>query len=77
MNWSLFWAVFTIVPLVVFGIFEYLGRHNHTYSETIRRWLGVDPPNKRRRWAQVAFVVVLVGFDVWFIPHILLSIWPS
>lgn len=75
MNWNVLWALFVIVPLLAFGIFEFLGRHGHTLSSYVRRWLGISPPKPYRRRASLAFVVVLVGFDVWFIPHIVWSVW--
>jgi len=76
-SWPLFWALFTLIPLAVFGVAEWIGRRGNTFSETIRRWLGVDRHPWYTRWAAWAFASVLIGFVGWFVPHILLSIWPS
>lgn len=79
MSWPLFWVLFTTVALAVFGVGEGLAlagrRSGHTYSENIRHWLGVDRHPWYTRWAAWVFASVLVGFVVWFVPHILLTIW--
>jgi len=74
---SIYWALFVEVGfstlLVVFGIGESyaLARHQMTFSSWIRLKLGVHPSDPRRWWAPILFVLVLVGFNAWFIPHIL------
>jgi hypothetical protein len=37
--------------------------------------LGINPKTRQRLWAPIVFTLVLVSFDVWFIPHIL-NLWP-
>lgn len=75
-----FWVVFTVVPLVVFAVAEGSAlasrKTGRTYSENIRRWLGIDPPRPRRRWTVWAFATLLIAFDAWFVPHIVFGIWP-
>lgn len=65
--------------LVAFGVFEGIAIANpkpgDTFSETLRRWLGVYPKAKRRWVLMPSFGVVLVGFVVWFVPHVIFGIW--
>lgn len=49
-------------------------RDGDTLSENIRRWLGITPPNARRRVTVPVFAAVLILFVVWFIPHIVFNI---
>ena len=41
-----------------------------TLSEYIRAGLGIDPARPQRAWAAPLFAAVLLGFVVWFVPHI-------
>lgn len=77
-----FWAVFTAglsLPLVTFLVAEghAIATGKPTYTQWIRAKLGLAPKQARRAWAPWVFAGVLAGFNVWFIPHILLGIWPS
>jgi hypothetical protein len=77
---STFWQVFTAtltLPLLVFGGGEAyaLSHHKQTYTNWIRVKLGINPKTRQRLWAPIVFTLVLVSFDVWFIPHIL-DLWP-
>jgi hypothetical protein len=77
-NWTWVWvgvsAVFAL-GLALFAVFEGLalrqGKVRRTYTYAIRRWLGIEPPRRRRRLAGAVFAAVLVLFPVWFVPHIL------
>lgn len=71
--WNLFWAMFTLVPLVVFAVGEAVAIRTNapTYTDAIQRWLGIRPYHPRRRIAVMAFVVGYSAFSVWFVPHIM------
>jgi NADH:ubiquinone oxidoreductase subunit 3 (subunit A) len=76
-----FWALFVDVGmsalLLTFGVGETyaLATGRQSFTEWIRVQLGITPRSRRRLWAPMVFVVVLVLFNVWFIPHIL-DLWP-
>ena len=74
MNWTVTWAIWLVVVAGSFAVLEGLAlrdsRTGDTLSENTRRWLGIEPAHRIRRVAVPAFVAVLVGFVVWFIPHI-------
>lgn len=76
-DWA--WIAWGATSFVSFLVLELVALQNHKYgdtlSENIRRWLGMDPPNSRRQIAVPAFVALLVGFVIWFVPHIVLSVW--
>lgn len=76
-SWA--WVTWAAASLVTFFILELVAlmnnRDHDTLSENLRRWLGINPPRPVRRWTVPLFIVVLVGFVVWFVPHIVLSIW--
>jgi flagellar biogenesis protein FliO len=44
-----------------------------TLSENTRAWLGTDKTWKT--WGALGFVIALVGFVVWFVPHIVFHAW--
>lgn len=75
MNWNTVWLAWMTLVAVSFAILEGAAimsrRTGDTLSETIRRWLGIEPGRPVRRIAVPAFVVVLIGFVAWFLPHIL------
>lgn len=76
-SWA--WVVWITGTLTSFAILETVAlanrRQGDTLSENIRRWLGIHPPSTVRRVGVPMFVAVLVGFVVWFIPHIVFSLW--
>ena len=73
------WIVWLLITLGIFAGLEGIalanGHDGDTLSERTRRWLGITPHNPRRRIAVPAFAAVLTGFVLWFLPHILWSIW--
>lgn len=70
-TWATVWAVWLIAAALSFGILEALSwREKSTLSAVLRRWLGVDPPQPRRRVTVAVFVNALTAFLAWFIPHI-------
>lgn len=78
---TLFWMIFTLclsIPLLVFGVGEgvAIATGRQTYSNWIRAKLGIEPKTNQRIWASSIFAGILLGFDIWFIPHIVYSIWP-
>lgn len=73
-----YWPVFTVVALLAFAIPEAVGiikrGKGGTYTEWIKRAIGVDPPKKTKRVGATLFTVALAVFAVWFGPHI--TGWP-
>lgn len=62
------WLAFTALS---FGLLEWLTWRKHaTLSETLRRWLGIDPPKPWRRASVVIFTSAMLAFVGWFVPHI-------
>ena len=78
-SWA--WIVWGSVSLGSFAVLETVAlankRDGDTLSENLRRWLGIHPSRPARRFAVPAFVVGLAIFVVWFVPHIVLNIWPG
>lgn len=72
------WITWAAIALGGFAILETIAlanrREGDTLSENIRRWLGITPPNPRRRILVPAFVAGLLVFVVWFIPHIVFNV---
>lgn len=74
------WLLWIGGVIVTFAVLEGIAirnkPHGDTLSEYTRRWLGISP----RRWHRLlgipVFTVTAVGFVVWFVPHILLGVWP-
>lgn len=70
-GWEAFWAAWLAVVALSFGVAEGVAlAKGETLSKVTRRWLGVAPRRPRRRWAVPAFVVAMLTFTAWFIPHI-------
>lgn len=73
--WNLVWALWLGGLLAFFGVAEGLSLANKlpgdTFSETLRRWLGLEPRKPWRQWGMLAFTVLFGGFAVWFEAHIL------
>jgi hypothetical protein len=79
-NWGLIWALWlTFAVAIPFAILETIAivdkRRGNTLTATTRRWLGIDPPNKRRRIGIPLFTAALLIFAVWFGFHIDLGWW--
>lgn len=75
--WSWFMVAF-VGLLVAFGVWEtgaiVSGHREWTFTYKIRTWLGIEQ-KKPVIWAVVVFTLTLVGFVVWFVPHIVLGWW--
>lgn len=73
------WITWLAAVAVSFAVLESIAlatpRAGDTLSENVRRWLGIAPVRPWRRWGVAGFLATLVGFTVWFGPHIVLSIW--
>ncbi|WP_326554661.1 hypothetical protein [Micromonospora sp. NBC_01813] len=76
-RWSWIWTAWLIAVAVSFAVLEGIGLINRkpgdTLSENTRHWLGVD-----RGWKSagpIGFIVALVAFVVWFVPHIVWEVW--
>ena len=74
MNWTTTWTIWLASVAVSFAVLEgialYSKREGDTLSEVLRKWLGIDPPNRKRLIGIPAFLAVLIGFVAWFAPHI-------
>ncbi|WP_326644572.1 hypothetical protein OIE67_25700 [Nonomuraea fuscirosea] len=72
------WIAWLAVAAGGFAILEIIAlinrRRGDTLSERTRAWLGITPPNARRRIAVPVFAAVLILFLVWFLPHIIFDI---
>ncbi len=70
--WGRIWTIWLLLAAVSFAVLETIGlinrRPGDTLSENTRRWLGTD--RTWRTWGALSFVAALVGFVVWFVPHI-------
>jgi hypothetical protein len=79
MNWDLLWIIWLAVVAAPFAALETIAivdkRKGNTLTATTRRWLGIDPPNKRRRIGIPAFTAALLIFTGWFLPHIVAGWW--
>ena len=70
------WIVWLSVTAGTFGAGEWWAMRSgsppgETLSANIRKWLGVRPSQPRKRWTVYGFTGLIVGFAVWFVPHIL------
>ncbi|MFD8531518.1 hypothetical protein ACFV0L_29270 [Streptosporangium canum] len=76
-SWA--WITWAASSLIGFCVLEFVAltnkRESDTLSENLRRWLGISPPRPVKRYAIPVFVGGLVGFVIWFVPHIALNIW--
>lgn len=76
MSPTIVWACWLgIMVLGTFGLLEGAAlkskKSGDTFSETLRRWLGVNPPRWYRWIGVTAFAVIFGGFSIWFFGHIL------
>lgn len=73
--WGRIWAWWLAFFALSFAILETIALIDRstedTLSENTRRWLGTNKSPKT--WGAVGFIVALVGFVVWFIPHIVFN----
>lgn len=79
MNGFDYWSWYTAAVGIGFAVWEtaaiMLGKRQWTFTYKIRQWLGIDPVRPWRLPASIAFSMAMVGFTVWFIPHIVLGWW--
>jgi hypothetical protein len=72
------WITWLAIAAGGFAVLETVAlanrRKGDTLSERTRAWLGITPPNARRRVAVPVFAAVLILFVVWFLPHIVFDI---
>lgn len=75
-SWARTWAAWLALVAVSFVILEGLAlikrKDGDTLSENTRTWLGTD--KRWKTWGALGFVVALVTFVVWFIPHIVFKV---
>lgn len=74
-----FWSLYLIAVTIGFAVWEtaaiVTGHRDRTLTYKIRVWLGIETKRPHRLWASIAFTVGLIGFNVWFIPHIIFGWW--
>ena len=78
MSPTIVWACWLgIMVLGTFGLLEGSAlvskKSGDTFSETLRRWLGITPRRWWRPIGMISFLVIFGGFSVWFLGHILLG----
>lgn len=73
-DWA--WAAWGLAVLATFAVLEGIAllnrRDGDTLSEHLRRWLGIDPANERRKAAVPLFIAAVVALAAWLIPHLLM-----
>lgn len=76
-RWARTWTVWLVLVAATFAILEGAGLANRktgdTLSENTRIWLSIRKGRLTR--GAVAFIVALLGFVAWFIPHIVWQLW--
>lgn len=77
-GWGRIWAAWLFLVALSFALLEGLAlikkAEGDTLSENTRHWLGIRA-GKWRTAGAFGFIAVLVGFVVWFIPHIVWQVW--
>ena len=72
------WIAWLATTAGAFAVLETIAlvnrRKGDTLSERTRAWLGITPPNARRRIAVPVFAAVLILFVCWFLPHIVFDV---
>jgi hypothetical protein len=75
--WATVWSIWLAIVAVTFAVLEAIAlvrrEPGDTLSENTRAWLGTDKTWKT--WGALGFVIALVGFVVWFVPHIVFHAW--
>jgi hypothetical protein len=75
--WATIWRVWLAVAAATFAVLEGIAlirrQPGDTLSENTRHWLGTDRTWKT--WGALGLVVALVGFAIWFVPHIVFKSW--
>jgi hypothetical protein len=75
--WARIWTVWLAVVAATFAVLEGIAlvrrQPGDTLSENTRHWLGTD--RTWTTWGALGFVIALVGFVVWFVPHIVFNAW--
>lgn len=76
-KWARTWTIWLAVTAVSFAILETAGllnkKEGDTLSENTRTWIGTEKTWKT--WGALGFVAALVGFVIWFVPHIVFKTW--
>jgi hypothetical protein len=74
-----FWPWYLAAVTIGFGLWEtsaiITGHREWTLTYKIRTWLGIETGEPRRVWTSIVFAVAIIGFNVWFIPHIIFGWW--
>lgn len=76
-NWERVWAAWLGLVALSFALLEGVAlvkrEDGDTLSENTRRWIRTE--HTWRSWGALGFVAGLVGFVVWFLPHIVFRAW--
>ncbi|OKI45101.1 hypothetical protein [Micromonospora sp. CB01531] len=77
-TWARIWGWWVVLFAVSFALLEGIALakkpEGDTLSENTRKWLGIRD-GKWRTPGVFAFIVALVGFVAWFVPHIAWQVW--
>jgi Na+/H+ antiporter NhaC len=77
--WDYIWAGFLTAVMLIGAILEWLGYisgKNGTLSDTLRRWLGIDPVQHYRNMAVPLFISGVIAIVVWLSLHLISSWFP-
>lgn len=76
---DIYWLYFTLGAGLAFGIYEFInikaGHRERTYTYWIRVILGIEGKKAYAVWTSGLFAAGLIGFIIWFIPHIIFGWW--
>jgi hypothetical protein len=72
--WYTFAWIGWILAFVVIEAASLLDRRSgDTFSEHVRKWFNIEENGPKRVVGISAFIVIVVGFVAWFIPHIVVT----
>lgn len=76
-RWARIWAVWLAIVAASFAVLEGIAlvrkKDGDTLSENTRTWIGTD--KKWKTWGAAGFAAALIGFVIWFLPHIVFKSW--
>lgn len=72
MRWYwLLWLAATLLSFAAIETWALTTDHQRTLTASLRRVLGISPPNRRRKTFVPIFIGGLVALVAWLIPHLL------
>lgn len=75
-----YWAIFLALVTLGFGVWEggaiATGHRDRTLTFWLRKHLGIEGhPAPAKLPSSLIFTLVMISFNVWFVPHIVLGWW--